>query len=528
MILPLRIGRRLGPAAAALLLAASGSASADDIPSFFDEGKAQAVLEQIFEQAKHPTKALSLEIDAHRLTVELQDPTAPRHVDAWVDEIATGRMARWFNSEKIVGPQPVELNLINPDLEANLFELKPADAAIVRQLIAAAIKRAKLEDPAIEARLTLKRSLHLVPQPSSGPPEWDIEISSGRERASIFADRAGRVTHANFDGTRRAQALNYLAGGSDFDDVIALITDAIGKGPVVRSVSVDPHSIGFVAPNPDHPERLSRYSAGLNGVYRDLLTEDMVNIKLGNERLALFAIGDVDWTRLTALQEAARRQLELPGGRITGIHLTKPDTGPADAQVQWEIAVKSATDSAVDGYVVFDAQGKVLRTKYPPGKGPKLDLFDAAASVAAFEALSRSLGEHAAVTELRFDRDRLLITVKDAKDKDPGAQTVFEYHGEALSRSILPPLDWPTFGQDWFFDLAAAVPAASRWAELQRDTLARLGMANATIDRITISKQKLQMPRNDRVLIEIRAEEGKRGGRVVYDLAGKPVDIVRP
>jgi len=56
----------------------------------------------------------------------------------------------------------------------------------------------------------------------------------------------------------------------------------------------------------------------------------------------------------------------------------------------------------------------------------------------------------------------------------------------------------------------------------------RLGMPNAAIDRITISKQKLFMPRNDRVLIEIRAEEGKRGGRVVYDLAGKPVDIVMP
>ncbi len=92
----------------------------------------------------------------------------------------------------------------------------------------------------------------------------------------------------------------------------------------------------------------------------------------------------------------------------------------------------------------------------------------------------------------------------------------------------MPPLDWPTFGADWYFDLAAAGAATSRWTDLQKDTLARLGMADAKIDRITISKQKLMMPRNDRVLIEIRAEEGKRGGRVVYDLTGKPVDIVKP
>jgi hypothetical protein len=36
------------------------------------------------------------------------------------------------------------------------------------------------------------------------------------------------------------------------------------------------------------------------------------------------------------------------------------------------------------------------------------------------------------------------------------------------------------------------------------------------------------MPRNDRVTIEIRAEEGRRNGRVVYDINGNVVDIVTP
>jgi hypothetical protein len=505
---------------------ATAPAFADDDPNFFQEGKAQAALEQIFEKAGHPTKALSVEVEAYRLTVEIQDPANPKHVDAWVDTLGTGRM-RWLFPEKISGPSPVELNLINPDLDANLFELKPADMAVIHALGATAIKRAGLEDPIVDGRLTLKRQLRLVPQPSSGPPEWVVELSSGRERATVYADMTGRITHANFDGTRRAQALNYLAGGKEFDDAIALVADAVGKGAVIRSISVDPHSIGFVAPNPDHPERLSRYSAGLNGVYRDLLTEDVVNIKMpGDDKLSSFSLAEVDWDQLTKLQEAARRQLELPGGRISGIRLTKPNTGAGAPAVQWEISVKSATDPASDGYVDFDAAGKVLHTRYPQGKGPKLDLFAAPAYATAFTALRQALGDHASVVELRFDRDRLLATVKDPRDLS--AQTVFEYHGEALSRSILPPLDWPTFGPDWFFDLAATGSAANRWAELQQDTLARLGMANATIDRITISKQKLMMPRNDRVLIEIRAEEGKRGGRVVYDLAGKPVDIVRP
>jgi hypothetical protein len=506
------------------LIAAPARAQSD--PSFFDEGKAQAALEQIFDKAGQPKRALSLEISAYGLIVAVQDPAAPKHVDAWTDVLSTGRW-RWVYPEKVSGPEPVDLNLPNPDLEANLFDLKPADAAPVPALIAAAIKRAALEDPATEAKLTLKRQLRLIPEPSSGPPGWTIELSSGREHATIYADMSGRITHGNFDGTRRAQTLDYLSGGADFDAAVALIVDVIGKDAVIRSISVDPHRIGFEAPNPEHPERFSRYSAGLNGVYRDLISDSFANVKMpGEEKLGRFAIAEVDWRLLTKLQEAARRQLGLPGGRITGITLSKPNTGAGDPQVQWEIAVKSATDTAVDGRVVFDAAGKVLHTRYPPGKGPKLDLFDADGYAAAVAALKASLGDHAAVVELRFDRDRLLATVKDPRD--PKAQTVFEYHGEALSRSILPPLDWPTFGPDWFFDLAAITAAPARWAQLQQDTLARLGMADAKIDRITISKQKLMMPRNDRVLIEIRADEGKREGRVVYDLAGKPVDIVKP
>src|SRR5262249_27486044 len=159
---------------------------------------------------------------------------------------------------------------------------------------------------------------------------------------------------------------------------------------------------------------------------------------------------------------------DLPGGRIASIKLTKPNTGAGDPQVEWEIGVKSATDATTDGRVVFDAAGKVLHTKFPPGKGPKLDLFDVAGYTAAVAALKGSLGDHAAVVELRFDRDRLLATVKDPRD--PKAQIVFEYHGEALARSILPPLDWPTFGPDWFFDLAAIAASSARWGQLQQDT----------------------------------------------------------
>jgi hypothetical protein len=522
----LRIGTlRFGAVVAALLLPAL-PAAADD--SLFDEGRAQSALEKIFDKANHPAKILSLELRPLELEVELQDPAQPKHIDSWTDTIELGTVRRLvFGSETISGPRPVDPTLPNPDLDANLFEFKPADAAIVPKLVAAAIKRAQLEDAAAIGRMELRRQLHLVPEPSSGAPEWSIEVTSGRERAEIYADLAGRITHANLDGTRRAAALDYLNGGKELDDLVAAIADALGKEPTIKSVIVYNHSLAFEALNPEHPDRYSGFTAGLNGVYRDLLLDSVVNIAIpGQEPPGRFAITDVDWSLLPKLEQAARERLQLPGGKIGLVKLTKPASGVGAAQIEWEINIQAAGDSAVAGYVVFDVKGNVLNTHYPPGKGPKLDLFDPASYASAFDGMTSGLGQHAQMVELVFWPDKVLITTKDPQK--PDGLVVFEYRGESLTRSIMPPLDWPTFGPDWFFDLSQAQPVGARWAQLQQDALTRLGLTGGKIERITISKQKLFMPRNDRVLIEVRAEAGRRDGRVVYDLNGSVVDIVTP
>ena len=87
---------------------------------------------------------------------------------------------------------------------------------------------------------------------------------------------------------------------------------------------------------------------------------------------------------------------------------------------------------------------------------------------------------------------------------------------------------WPTFGADWYFDLSQPRTAGANWDRLKQDTLTRLGLPDGKVERITISKQKIFMPRNDLILIEIRAEAGRRGGRVAYDLNGNVVDVVMP
>jgi len=510
----------------AALLTVAPPAAADE--TWFDTGRAQSALEKIFDKANHPTKILSLELGPQDLEVDLQDPAQPKHIDAWTDTIVVGIFHRLvLGSESISGPRAVDPSLPNPDLDANLFEFKPVDAAVIPAMIAAAIARAQLEDAAGISRIELRRQLHLVPEPSSGPPEWSVEVTSGRERAEIYADLSGQITHANLDGTHRAQALNYLDGGNELDDLVAVIADVLGKQPTIKSVDVSNHSLSFVARNPDHPERDARFTAGLNGIYRDLLLDTVVNIAIpGQEPPGRFAITDVDWSLLPKLEQAARDRLQLPGGKVGLVQLTKPGNGVGPPVIEWEINIAAADDRAVEGYVTFDNNGNVLRTHYPPGRGPKLDFLDAASYAPAFDGLSQGLGAHALVTELEFSADGVMVTTKDPQKPDD--LVVFEYHGESLSRSIMPPMMWPTFGPDWFFDLSQAQPIGERLVQLEQDTLTRLGLTGGKIERITISKQKIFMPRNDRVVIEIRAEEGRREGRVVYDLNGNVVDIVTP
>ncbi len=504
---------------------ASRLALADD--SFFDEGRAQAGLERIYDKAGHPTKVLGVDVRTNQLVVELQAVDNPAHIDRYIDRIATDMIERWFWPESVSGPAPVQLSLANPDLDANLFALNPTDLAVVGKLAAESVERAALEDPAQVDRMELRRALFLVPRPVSGDPELSVEITSGRERAAIYATIAGVITHADLRGTRRAQNLNYLAAGPDLDAAVAAAESTIGKGEVVQRLLVYDKSLSIDALVPGSAEHVGGYRADINGVVR--LADEIAGVRPilpGQLPPARFSLADVDWSLVPKLQQAARDRLQLSGGRIVFVEISRPGSAVGTPEITWEISVDSVDDSSVSGSVAFDNKGNVVSTRYPRGQGPKLDLLDAASYAPALDALGKALGAHAAIVELDFRTDRLMATVKDPQK--PDALVVLDYQGESVARSIMPPFEPANFSADWFFDLSQAQPVPTHVAAMQQDALARLGLADGKIERVTISKQKLFMPGNDRLLVEVRAEAGKREGRVVYDLNGNAVDIDKP
>jgi hypothetical protein len=483
-----------------IIVLASRSAFAE--ATFFDESRAADAVGKILDRAGHPTKVLSVEIRPRELTVELQATDNPRHIDAYTIRAAGG----------ISGPQPVAVD--PADLDTKLFALTPADLAIVPKLAATAIKEAKLEDAASVERIELRRS-------GTGTPQWSIDVSSGRERATIYTNLSGEITRADLSGTHRAQAVDYQKGGPALDEIVATIGDTLGKDAVLKEVSVSERFVFVDAVDPDHSERIAAFRANINGVQR---WGEASPGRPGALPPGRFAVGDVDWQALPKLIDAARGHLNLPAGKINRITVAKPDHGLGPA-IEWEIGVEAVDDSSVSGWATFDPNGNWLHTSFPPGREPAYDMFDPANAMAAVDTIARRFGEHVSLLELRFRGSELLLEVADRHQ--PPAAIEFSYGAGGLTRG-LAAVDDRKVAADWFFDLAPVRPMVEHWRQLQQDTLTRLALPDGKIDMIAISKQKRLLPQNDLVLVVVRASSGERRGGVVYGLDGKMLDIEKP
>ena len=62
----------------------------------------------------HP-RVLRITIDPDRIAVEVQDPKNPSHVDRW--QYGSVTILRIFPLTRLTGPEPVQLQLINPDVQ---------------------------------------------------------------------------------------------------------------------------------------------------------------------------------------------------------------------------------------------------------------------------------------------------------------------------------------------------------------------------------------------------------------------------
>src|SRR5581483_3734407 len=166
-------GARLMLIAAAIVLSAPGDAAAGFTDSESDLTFAISALRSGL--GNHP-RVLNIEIDRDAVTTEAQDPHNAHHIDQW--RYGTVTYLGVLPLKRLSGPAAVDPTLINPDLEANLFDLDAVDFSALGKLAAAAISRAHLQDAAAITRIQIARQIYILPKPSSGDVRWTLHVDS--------------------------------------------------------------------------------------------------------------------------------------------------------------------------------------------------------------------------------------------------------------------------------------------------------------------------------------------------------------
>lgn len=476
---------------------------------------------------EHP-RVLAVAVDPGGISVKAQDPANRHHVDEWRTSRRSAAGIYW---DRLSGPSPVSLDLLNPDLEANLFDLDDGAFTAIPAMARAALVRAKLDDAAQVTRMEMARPVYILPSPSSGPARWSIHVSSGRESAQVYADLKGNIVAADLANTNRAKTFDMLKEPASVADAVQAFRASVGSGPLLVKVAISAHSIGFQTNIPDknYPLPMSGslsprevYTWNLSGLHRALGSIN-ADAALG-VRDGPFGVDDADWSVLPKLFAAAKEQLGMPKGQVTDVELKKPTEGVGTPKLLWTIEVTDPNREK--GRVVADVTGAVKQVTPPESRRAPIDWYDPATMVAMLERIGREFGDEARFAEIMFMDDKVVITARDPRQPGELAQILLTKDGFTRfgTPSMLAARSRP-------FALAELTPlTATKLAELEMRTLKRLTMPPRSISSITLGRGSMDPSPRGNVTIEIRAEEKPfgRGGRINYELDGTVLKAYLP
>lgn len=498
--------------------------------SFFDEDagieKAVAMLR---EQLGSPVRALNLSMAPDRITIRVQDPSNRSHIDEWrLDRMQFAG----FGWDRVSGPLPYQLTLVNPDLEANLFELDEVDFTAAATLARTAVERAALAGPARATHMEIARRVFVLPSPSSGEIRWTLDVNSADESVQVFADARGAIVGINIDGTSRAKNLDIFKQLDLIGDAAQAFRFILGPDRILTRVTVNSRAIGFEtnisdpnAPIPVSGSLTTRrtYTWNLNGLQRVLPTIK-ADAALAGARSAPFSVDDVDWRAAPKIIAAAVEQLAMPQGHISAIEVFKPDNPLGPSAVLWKVEI---TDQNKDtGFVLADVGGAVKQVMPPQSRRKAVDYYDPATIAETFAKLGVDFGQDRQYAEITFLGDKVIITAQDHMQPNSLSQIILT--DGAFQRVGTPAMSAVKNVPFRISDLSALKP--DRIRDLEANTLNALKLPPNSISGITIGRGSMDPSPNGNVTIEIRAEErpGGRAGRINYELDGTVIRAYLP
>jgi hypothetical protein len=493
--------------------------------NLFEGTAAQDAWMELAKKIGPTARALDIDITPLALSVRVQDPSQPSHIDEFSlehDYMFNG----YYHQVHISGPKPVQPTLVNENLEENLFNRDDVNIAGIAETSRSAVDRTALEAGAV-SKIHIQRHLYLLPSAQCGDVEWEIQVRSDREYASAYADAKGRITSLNLDGTNRAKNLNLYADQQEVQHIVGMMREVFGRTPGILKLHLNRNYLDFDARDPQKPKRLMSFTANLNGV---LMRLDAFNGGPGVPQLPderFFAVDDVDWSRIPDILKQAQLKLEIPKGRLYMVTLGKPTFDGGAQALRWTVEIRDGEGE--NGEVEFDPKGAVMHVKLPKSRQVHVSMFEPDGAGKAILGIKKTFGPHAKLVELRFDEHRAMITASNPKQ--PERLRDFIYDEDHFAD--FPGTDMTSFYRglkpESFFDLdevEASLPP--KLAQMEKTTLDRLKIAGGKIDRITVSKHPQMQFNNTNVTVEIRVEGAGKNGWATFDMQGKMLSVSGP
>jgi hypothetical protein len=478
----------------------------------------------------HP-RVLRITIAADRVVIEAQDPHNLSHVDSW--QYATVNVLRIFPLSRLTGPEPVTLSLVNPDLEANLFDLDAVDLSALPKTISAAVARAQLQDTATAAvtYIEITRQTFILPNPSSGDVRWTLHVASRREHADIYADAKGILNGADVSATRRAQTLNLLNDPAPVADAATAFRAAVGAGPVLTKIAISADTVSFTTNVRDDSmakigfsmPAVQSYTWDLSGLKRRLGEID--TNAMGAAGPPPFGIDDVNFAVLPQLERDALARIALPTAKVTEAAIAKVTDQPGGPALAWTVEIREP--SGEKSSAIADVQGAIQRVVLPANRQPKLNWLDPATIAGAIARIGPTFGTDAKIASIVFDDGQGRVTVDDRDNG--GRPSTFEFSPDGVTRATISfMLDsmGPRFG------VADVAPVNEQViAALEAQALQRLGAGRmAWLESVTIGGHPFVRQAGARAIevrVRDRAQDSVQANYawVVFDFSGKVLDV---
>lgn len=507
-----------------LLLFAAGPVRSVDNLFTTPDAAARAASEIAAKIGSEPSVSL-IEIGPNEIRLNVQGEKS-FHVNEW----RWGLVKYWLLERSFVsGPHPVGVSGPVDDVATSFFPLSEVALDRVPEVVAAAIARAGLEDNAEVDRIRIERSVSIFPRPHFGDPRWAVSVTSGRERATVFAALDGTITGANLSGTQRARMLNLLADDSHLDEAEADLAAVLGPAVRMRELSVSGTGISARTEHPEKSDRLLSYRWNLNGVRRDPIDSPAFARTNESKEDPAFAFSDLDFAVLPELKTAALDKLAMERGTIAGMKAAKRITGLRPAELVWIVDVEDAKGEK--GQVIADTRGVIIEVLEPESRRPKQEWLDGAAIRSTLDRIFENFPDGTNFSSILINDTRAHVEAEDPLK--PGEMVTFIVDAQTI-RPWGRPFPHEAFGMGSPAKFTAEDMKgydAGILDTLKQRTLERVNLPDGRVFRLTFERGNVFVASpHGQVLVEIRVDgpDGRGGGRVTYEPDGTELDAVLP